>query len=231
MFRDRHAREPPSPKNDRRSRGYHSRGRATVAAVVGKPQASAVVIAGPGPRWFRYALMGMAGIYLLCLLKHPPDSWQPLAYFSQCTRLFPEADKVALEFRLEAWSCGQRRWVPLDPRPYFPIEADDKESRFQRFGYFYADRGTADERRPMLTALDEYIMRRHPSVDDGVPDAIGGIRLYKWTRPLPEPGEHVDRYVFRPFSPVPADQRQNLYNTRASVRKQRCGTELPPEEP
>jgi hypothetical protein len=165
----------------------------------------------------------LAGIYYLCLLEHPSERWQPLAYFSECTRLFPEADHVALEFRLEAWSCGSHAWVALDPRPYFPIEADDKESRFQRFGYFYADRGSADERRLVLHALDDFVFGRHAELDDGVAGSIGGIRMYKWRRPLPAPGDAVERYHFQPFAPVPSEQRTNLYNTRASVRKQRCG--------
>lgn len=191
-----------------------------------------MVARGPGPRWSRVVLVALAGIYYACLLRHPSDRWQPLAYFSECTRLFPEADHVALEYRLEAWSCGERKWVPLDPRPYFPIEADDKESRFQRFGYFYAERGPAEERRTVLGALDAYVVDRHTGVDDGVADAIGGIRMYKWTRSLPSPGDPVDRYVFRPFAPVPADERTNLFNTRASLRKQRCGTAPPiSEEP
>lgn len=187
-----------------------------------KPAAPEVA-RGPGPRWFRIALVGVALAYYVALLDHPSQRFQPLAYFSECTRLFPERDTAALEYRLEAWSCTGKAWVELDPRPYFPIEADDKESRFQRFAYFYADRGKAVERRPMDDALDDYIYSRHAAVDDGVAGAIGGIRLYKWTRPIPPPGAHVERYVYRPFMAVPDGQREYLYNTRRSVRARRCG--------
>src|SRR5439155_23396821 len=45
----------------------------------------------------------LAGIYFIALIKHPPQKsvLKPFAYFSECTRLFPEAAEVVLEFRLE----------------------------------------------------------------------------------------------------------------------------------
>jgi hypothetical protein len=184
--------------------------------------ATALVARGPGPRWLRYVLVGVAAIYFFMLLKHPSERWQPLSFFVQATKLFPEADDVALEYRLDAWSCDARAWVPLDPRPFFPIEADDKESRFQRFGYFYADRGSRADRRLVLRALDDYIVERHGHVDDGLAGAIGGIRMYKWRRTLPKPGDPVPRYVYRPLAPVPADERTELFHTVTSTRKERC---------
>jgi len=69
---------------------------------------------------------------------HPPDNEyiRPVAFFTECTCLFPRAAVYTIEYRLDAWACG-RRWEPIDPRPYFPIQTDDKESRLQRLGYFY----------------------------------------------------------------------------------------------
>jgi hypothetical protein len=183
--------------------------------------AGAAVARGPGPRWFRFVLVGVAIVYYFMLLKNP-NRFQPFAFFAQATKLFPDVDAVALEFRLEAWSCDRHGWVPIDPRPFFPIEADDKESRFQRFGYFYADRGNKDERRMILGALDDYIVGRHDHVDDGITGAIGGIHLYKWRHALPKPGEPVARYVYRPLTPVPADEKSELFHTPAATRKQRC---------
>jgi hypothetical protein len=178
---------------------------------------------GPGPQPVRIALAVVAGLYLFALLKHPSQRFQPFAYFSECTKLFPEADNVALEYHLDAWSCDQRAWVAIDPRPYFPIEADDKESRFQRLGFFYADRGTKEERRTVLYALDDYIVARHHEVDDGQSGAIGGIRMIKVRRTLPEVGDPVPRYVYRPLAVPPPDQSQELFHAPAKKRKERCG--------
>lgn len=188
---------------------------------------------GPGPQALRVALVVVAGLYYLALLKHPSQKYQPFAYFTETTKLFTDADQIALEYHLDAWSCTEHAWVPLDPRPYFPIEADDKESRFQRLGYFYADRGSKEERRTVLYALDDYIVGRHPTVDDGVTGPIGGIRLVKVKRPLPEPGDHIDRYVYRPLAPVPADIGKELFHAPGSRRKERClgpGSASSPDE-
>jgi len=178
---------------------------------------------GPGPQPFRIALVVVAGLYFFALLKHPSQRWQPFAYFTECTKLFPEADNVALEYHLDAWSCDQHAWVAIDPGAYFPIEADDKESRFQRLGYFYADRGTKEERRTVLYALDDYIVGRHRNVSDGVSGAIGGIQMIKVRRPLPEIGDPVPRYVYRPFATPAKDQSELMFHTPSSKRKERCG--------
>lgn len=190
------------------------------------------LVAGPGPRWFRIALAVLAGCYLVGLFKHPPAKgvFRPISYFMECTRLFPEADTYAIEYRLEAWSCDAHRWLPLDPRPYFPIEADDKESRFQRLGYFYGERAAGQTRRTVMTALDDYVLAHHDEASDGVPGPLGGIRLYKVARTLPAPGDPVPRYVYQPRGPVPPDaKRTDLFYTRASTRKTRCKSAIPPE--
>jgi hypothetical protein len=185
---------------------------------------------GPGPRWLRIGLVAVAGIYFVLLLKPPSPTGKlgVVAFFAEATKLFAEADNVTLEYRLEGWSCDARAWVPLDPRPYFPIEADDKESRFQRFGYFYGDRAGGETRRTAMNALDEFIIARHDGVDDGLTGRLGGIRFFKLSRPLPAVGDPVERYVYRPLAPAAADaKRTDLFYTRGSVRKQRCRTEEP----
>ena len=176
------------------------------------------VATGPGPRWLRVSLAVLATMYYAALLEHPPmTGWfRPVAFFTYCTKLFPKKMTSALEFRLEAWSCERRDWVPLDPRPYFPIEADDKESRFQRLGYFY------HHNREVMESLDDYIQAHHASTDDGAPGPIGGIRVVQVNRPLPAVGDPVERYAYRPLSPAPADQRKDQWWTRQSVRKARC---------
>jgi hypothetical protein len=186
------------------------------------------VARGPGPRWFRTTLVVCAAIYYFLLLRQSrnPTLWlQPVTYFGECTSLFPNADRFALDFRLEGWSCADQRWEPMDPRPYFPIEADDKESRFQRLAYFYA---SLEPSRPAMRALGAYIVAHHPQVTDGVTGAIGGIRVSRLAHPLPPPGTHIERYVYRPTAPPLADDHlDHLYWTPQSMRTARCGGGAP----
>lgn len=175
---------------------------------------------GPGPWWLRIALVFVAFIYYFALVKHiRVESLRPFTFFTDATCLFPQADVIAQEFRLEGYSCERRAWEPLDPRPYFPIEADDKESRFQRLAYFYQHESIA------MRALDDYIEARHGNADDGIAGPIGGIRMYRWGRPIPDPTTCIDRYVYRPLAPVPADQRKDkdYFHTPQSKIKARCG--------
>ncbi len=175
---------------------------------------------GPGPGWLRIALVVIAGMYYFSLVRHPPQVAfvRPAAFFTDCTCLFPAANMYALEYRLEGWSCARNRWEPLDPRAYFPIESDDKESRFQRYAYFY--QGT----RVAMESLDDWIEARHADVDDAVSGPIGGIRLYKWNRTIPPAGDPIERYVYRPLDPIPAAERKALFWTRTPLRKTRCGS-------
>lgn len=176
------------------------------------------VAVGPGPRWVRLGLAGLAAVYYAALLHRPPEvSWlRPAVFFTEATSLFPRASAFAIEYRLEVWLCG-KRWEPIDPRPYFPIQPDDKESRLQRLGYFY------EHNRPVMQALDAYISAGHAAgADDGVTGRIGGIRLFKIVRPFPAAGEPVERYHFEPRGPVPPEQRRDLYYTPVPERKRRC---------
>ena len=171
-----------------------------------------------GPAPLRIALAVLAVIYFVMLMKHPdPRGWiRPLAYFSECTGLFPKADTMATEFRLEGYSCERKDWELLDPRPYFPMRADDKEARFQRLGYFY--KGDVQ----VLHALGDYITSHHADHEDGVSGPIGGIRMFKLERPIPAPGTEIERYAYEPLSPVPADAKRPLLfeSAPATLRKQ-----------
>lgn len=137
-------------------------------------------------------------------------------FFTESTCLFPRANLAISDYRLDAWSCVDRRWAPIDPRAYFPIEASNKESRFQRFGYFY------QRNKPSLEALDAWIGSRHPGAEDGLAGAIGGIRLARWTRPLPEVGSPIEPYLYRPLDKLPPAERRDLYNTAVATRRARC---------
>ncbi|HET9991364.1 MAG TPA: hypothetical protein VFQ65_22695 [Kofleriaceae bacterium] len=178
------------------------------------------VAVGPGPRWWRRTLAVLGAVYFIALVKHPPQirGLRAIGFFTESTCLFPRADNVSLEYRLDAWSCRDLKWEPIDPRAYFPIQADDKESRFQRLGYFY------QPSRAAMNALDEFIYGRHDTSDDGFTGQIGGIRVSKWTRPIPHVGDDVPRYEFTPLVPPPADQTKETFFTKASVRKARCAS-------
>jgi hypothetical protein len=182
------------------------------------PNAEPNIAVGPGPRWFRLGLAGLATLYFAALIHHPPDSdWtRPVAFFTEATCLFPRASVYTLEYRLEVWPCGGK-WEPIDPSPYFPIQPDDKESRLQRLGYFY------ERNRTVMQALDVYISERHAQgADDGVAGPIGGIRLIKVVHKFPEPGEPVDRYHYDPFAPIAKDELRDIYYTPGPERKRRC---------
>ena len=182
------------------------------------PSTEPTIAVGPGPRWFRLALAGVATLYLAALIKHPPDNdyVRPVGFFTEATCLFPRASSYAIEYRLEVWTCGGHG-EPIDPTPYFPIQPDDKESRLQRVGYFY------ERNRATMQALDAYISERHAAgADDGVTGAIGGIRLFKIVHKFPDAGEPVERYHFDPFAPVPKDERRDVYYTPGPERKKRC---------
>ena len=77
---------------------------------------------------------------------------RPVAYFMQIATLFPRAATMAIDYRVEAWSCSEKKWQELDIRPYFPIDADDKENRFQRVMHFYRDH------RKTMQTLERYVV-------------------------------------------------------------------------
>jgi hypothetical protein len=186
------------------------------------------VARGPGPTWLRWALVVVAFLYFVGLLtcssgwKTVPQSpvLKQVGFFVEAAGLFPKADVISFEYKLEAWSCERRRWEKMDPRPYFPIEADNKESRFQRLVWFFRKSANL---RTVMNALDEYVVAHHAGADDAVSGVIGGIRVYEVWRDLPPPGETTARYAYAPLRPLqPNEQRKDIFNTRTSVRKQRC---------
>lgn len=197
---------------------------------------------GFGPPPFRIALIAVAAIYLFLLVKHPAKKgWKTVfAHFAECTGLFPNADWVtakdgvsvvpgAKEFRIEGYSCLRKRWEWLDPRPYFPIQADDKESRFARILHYYIEESSKRDpvARPTAHALEDWLIPRHDSGDydaDGIDGPIGGIRLSRLIRETGAPGDPVPRYSFDPLARPDASVRVDiLYNTRKGDYDQRQG--------
>jgi len=177
-----------------------------------------VVANGFGPRELRIGLCAVAFVYFALLIRHPKDKTflHQITWFTEATALFPQADQFAVDYRLEAWSCADLAWHPLDPTPYFQIQADDKESRLQRVAHFYK------RERVVMRALDEYVYQGHvDGGDDGVSGAIGGIQLRMIKKPLPPVGGEVERYHFDPLAPMPADAEVLFYAPK-SLREKRC---------
>lgn len=202
---------------------------ATASVVRDEPGKARTIVRGFGPRELRIALIVVAIAYFLGLLHH---SWvpQPVGFFVDATKLFPDANRVTMEFRLEAWSCTDRSWHLIDPRPYFPMRSDDKESRFQRLAYFYGVRagkppkGMPKDKVPeriAMTALEDFILAHHRTVDDGLAGEIGGIQVYVIKKPIPEPGATIERYDYQPFV-VTEGKREDLFYTPESRRKATC---------
>jgi hypothetical protein len=192
------------------------------------------VARGPGPAWFRASLVGAALLYYVALIDHPRavSFLAPFAYFTQATELFPHADADVLEYHLEAWSCELQQWQPLDPRAYFPLHGDDKESRFQRIAHFYdEDPGKHGQTlRLVMHALDDYVLAHHAAIgdDDGVHGPIGGIHMFKTLTPIPSPGDEVARYEYRPLRAVPVPEQRELYHSPMSRRRALCAGRTPP---
>ena len=61
---------------------------------------------GPGPSWLRLGLAGLAGLYFVALVVHPPhvSVLQTIGFFTESTCLFPNARGNLTEYRLDAWS-------------------------------------------------------------------------------------------------------------------------------
>jgi hypothetical protein len=158
----------------------------------------------------------------------------PIAYLTQIAALFPSPTAHAIDYRAEGFRCRDKTWVELDVSPWFPIDADNKESRFYRALHFYGEpHGREDEeskkrRLPALKALDDFIVT-HADSDavDAVAqgrggDPIGGVRFTRISVPIGKPGDGSPRYQKTPLADHPPDQRHELYATPKSKREERC---------
>jgi hypothetical protein len=173
------------------------------------------------PARFRSAWIVIAGLYLATVwfdgigstfpVKVTPRPW---LYFAQVAALFTTAAPKVIDYRAEGWSCADRRWVELDVRPYFRIDADNKENRFQRALQFYR------KDRVVMRALEDYLLRRNTAVGGA---QLGGVRFSSLRLPYPAPGEHVSAYEHHPLASYPSDQRHDWYFTPKSRRLERCG--------
>ena len=169
------------------------------------------VVRPAGPRWFRRVVAIAGTVYLAAMFLGSAGSALPektlprsVLYFTQVACLFPRAVTHSIGYRVLGFSCRDRRFTELDERVFFPIRADDKESRFHRLGHFY--RGD----RRALRALDDYLVDQHNVMidrglepGDGASGRIGGIMLMTFAIPVPEPGTPAERYTRTPLVYVP----------------------------
>jgi hypothetical protein len=165
----------------------------------------------------------LAGVWLDGVGSNLPAKVLPrtLNYFMQIAALFPKAALMSIDYRVEGWVCADQKWEELDARPYFPIDPDDKENRFQRVMHFFRDH------RPTMQALDAYLVASHNAGKhaDGIAEdrAIGGIRTQSLRIPLPKPGDPLTRPVRRPLASYPEEQKAFFYHTKKSKLAERCG--------
>jgi hypothetical protein len=173
------------------------------------------------PPWLRVALVGIAGLYLfvLGLANVGTGITQRLPavprYFTQTACLFPRATSSATEYKVHGWSCEQRKWIPIDHRPDFPLHSEHKESRFHRLAYFYWTELS------VMQALDEYLRARNAA--RGL--RLGGIHLWSLRRPIPPVGDPVERWRSREVDEYPKEQRGSGFRTGSTNREARCAPE------
>jgi hypothetical protein len=182
----------------------------------------------PGRARHRAALGALATSYLLGVWLDGTGTGIPARllpripnYFLQVAALFPTAAVASIDYRAEGFVCDEGAWRELDTRPYFPIDPDDKENRFDRVMHFFRENGKT------MHALDAYLVERHNAggSDDEIPRdrPIGGVRLSSLRIPIPIPGARLERVSRRPLSSYPDDQRKVFYHTPRSKLAERCG--------
>jgi hypothetical protein len=181
------------------------------------------------------ALRISAGIYLAGIWLEAVGFTAPLrilprsiVYFTQIAALFPRAAIYAIDYRAEGYVCATSKWAELDTRPYFPLDPNDKENRFQRVMYFFR------QHKAIMATLDRYLVDRHDEgkLDDSIPsdDKIGGVRLLSIRGRLPTIGEPLVRVHHRPLIEYPEDERKLFYQTKSSTITERCFGTHPKEE-
>ena len=186
-----------------------------------------------GPPWLRRTLVVVACLYIGFVWLDGMGStlpWKvlprPLHFFVEVSRLFPDAQPVAIDYRAEGWVCSRGRFEEIDTRDYFQLRPDDKENRYYRFVQFYR------HSRPAMQALESYLVD-HVNARRDAGDRIGGIRVLSLRVPIPPPGTPIERWHRRPLAEFPENERKNWYWTPKSRRAERCGKEqqeLAPEE-
>ncbi len=215
----------PVAKSKRRPRDREKSERAAPEEGDRKEKKKASVPSEPGRRpwsWKRSILLATAIIYLGTLWLDGIGSTlpsrtlpRPWVYFAQVAALFKNAGIMSIDYRAEGWVCSEKKWVEIDVRPFFRVDADTKENRFHRALQFYR------HERKVMRALDEYVTKSANAHGD---KKLGGVRFLSLRIPFPKPGEKVTPYERRPLSEYPDEQRHNWYWSPKSMRIERCGS-------
>jgi len=174
-----------------------------------------------------WALRALAALYLAVMWLEGPGWLGPLKnlpsaflFFTQCSALFPHAALASIEYRAEGYVCSKGEWEEVDTRPYFPIEADDKENRFSRVMFFYR------HHKKTMAAVDRFLVQSHNRHDrddgDAKDEKIGGVRLFSVRTPLPDIGDPPVRVHYRALSEIPQEWRKVFYETKSAPITERC---------
>jgi len=182
------------------------------------------VAPSPGSPLLRLALAIAGALYIAAVFTEGAGGSRlarvvprPLLFFCQIASLFPRAATHRIEYRAQGLPCAGPAFE-IDVRPFFPIHADDKESRFDRALHFYRkDRAT-------LEALEAYVMDAYNRRE---PDKVGGMVFLSLRAPIPDSGSTFPRYGRAPLSGFPTEQRHVWYATSRDDVNRRCGTRDP----
>jgi hypothetical protein len=171
----------------------------------------------------RTGLVSLAFVYLMTVwldavgsnipARYFPRVW---LYFAQIAALFPRAGAASIDYRAEGYVCATRRWIEIDVRPWFPLEADTKENRFYRALQFYR------AERKVLRELDDFVVARNNA---GAGPKIGGVRFSSLRLPYPKLGDRLQPYERKPLAEHPDSVKKAWYWTPASKRRERCGVD------
>ena len=195
---------------------------------MGKPP-----LANFGSGLFRSAIMFLAGAYLLLILLDalvPKTVYArvpgPILYFAQISALFPYAKTIDTDFRAEVWVCRDGLFREIDTRPFFRIQADNKENRFSRVMYFYRNSPL------VLSGLGRYIAGRanadaKSAPEDSADGYIGGVRLSVVYDTIPPPTGKPVRYLRKPLDAYPPDARKVWYEPSAKHLWRACRERVP----
>jgi hypothetical protein len=183
-----------------------------------------------------WGLRGLAALYLCVMWLEGPGWLGPLKrlpstflFFTQCTALFPRAALASIEYRAEGYVCEKGEFEEIDTRPYFPIDAEDKENRFSRVMFFYR------HNKKTMNALDRFLVTSHDRHDRDDGEAhdqkIGGVRLFSIRTPLPRVGDPPMKVHRRPLAEIPREWRKVFYETKSAWTTERCFGTRPKETP
>ena len=184
-----------------------------------KETAPALTVAlSPGPPLLRLALTVMGALYIAGVFIEGAGGhldrlvYRPVLFFCQIAALFPQGATHRIEYRAEGLPCRGPAFE-VDVRAFFPIHADDKESRFDRALHFYRND------RPTMEALETYVRSAY---NREASEKIAGVVFLSLRVPIPTPGTAFPRYERAPLADFPKEQRKVWYATSRDVVNERC---------